>query len=168
VSQRGLVEELERANVAYARTHCEIPTARPARRLTVVTCMDARIDVLGVLGLDLGDAQVLRNAGARVTDDTIRSLTLSTHMLGVDTVVVLQHSKCALLGATDAELRQATGVPLDFLPIADHRTSLTADIERLASEPSLQSVALFAGMVFDVETGRIDELVRSERAAANP
>ena len=84
---------------------------RPGRHLAVVTCMDARIDVFAVLGLHLGEAHVIRNAGGRVTDDVLRSLALSSGVLGVDTAVVMQHTKCGLAGVTDAELRALTGAP---------------------------------------------------------
>ena len=73
----------------------------------MITCMDARIDVFAVLGLHLGEAHVIRNAGGRVTEDVLRSLALSCHVLGVDTVVVMQHTKCGLTGVTDEYLRES-------------------------------------------------------------
>src|SRR5882724_10732034 len=104
------------ANDAYAAARANVADARPGRRLAVVTCMDARIDVFAVLGLHLGEAHVIRNAGGRVTDDVLRSLALSSQVLGVDTVVVMQHTKCGLAGVTDEELQAATGADLGFLP----------------------------------------------------
>jgi carbonic anhydrase len=136
---------------------------RPAHRLAVVTCMDARIDVFAVLGLELGDAHVIRNAGGRLTDDVLRSLALSSSALGVDTVVVMQHTKCGLEGASEDELRARTGADLDFLPIADHEAALRADIERLSSTPYLSAVQRIAGFVYDVESGRVEDVVRWER-----
>ena len=136
---------------------------RPAHRLAVVTCMDARIDVFAVLGLELGDAHVIRNAGGRLTDDVLRSLALSSSALGVDTVVVMQHTKCGLEGASEAELRARTGADLDFLPIADHEAALKADIERLSSTPYLSALQRIAGFVYDVESGRVEDVVRWER-----
>ncbi len=156
-----LLDDLLAANEAATR-----PAAldqRPTRRLAVVTCMDARIDVFAVLGLELGDAHVIRNAGGRLTDDVLRSLALSSSVLGVDTVVVMQHTKCGLAGASDAELRARTGADLDFLPIADHEASLRADIERLSGTPYLSALRTIAGFVYDVETGRVDDVVRWER-----
>jgi carbonic anhydrase len=125
--------------------------------------MDARIDVFAVLGLELGDAHVIRNAGGRLTDDVLRSLALSSGMLGVDTVVVMQHTRCGLAGASDAELRARTGADLDFLPIADHEASLRADIDRLSSTPYLSALRSIGGFVYDVDSGRVEDVVRWER-----
>ena len=96
--------------------------------------MDARIDVFAALGLHLGEAHVIRNAGGRVTDDVLRSLALSTHVLGVDTVVIMQHTKCGLAGVTDEELRRLTGAGLGFFPIDDHAAALREDIHLLDDE----------------------------------
>src|SRR3954463_12895028 len=106
-----------------------VTDARPARHLAIVTCMDARIDVFATLGLHLGEAHVIRNAGGRVTEDVLRSLALSAHVLGVTTVVVMQHTKCGLAGVTDDELRRLTGADLGFLPIGDHAAALREDID---------------------------------------
>ena len=104
-----LISELLSANRGYAAARANVADPRPGRHLAVVTCMDARIDVFAVLGLHLGEAHVIRNAGGRVTDDVLRSLALSSGVLGVDTAVVMQHTKCGLAGVTDAELRALTG-----------------------------------------------------------
>jgi carbonic anhydrase len=125
--------------------------------------MDARIDVFAVLGLELGDAHVIRNAGGRLTDDVLRSLALSSGVLGVDTVVVMQHTKCGLQGTSDAELRARTGADLDFLPITDHEAALRVDIERLASTSYLSALRTIAGFLYDVDTGRVEDMVRWER-----
>src|SRR5918994_7840387 len=116
-------------NEAYASARAHVADPRPSRRLAVVTCMDARIDVFAVLGLHLGDAHVIRNAGGRITDDVLRSLALSAHVLGVDTVVVMQHTKCGLAGVTDEQLRTLTGADLGFFSIDDHAAALREDIE---------------------------------------
>src|SRR5438094_2361995 len=105
---------LHDANDGYASARANVADARPKRRVAVVTCMDARIDVFAVLGLHLGEAHVIRNAGGRITDDVLRSLALSSQVLGVDTVVVMQHTKCGLAGVTDDELRRLTGADLGF------------------------------------------------------
>jgi carbonic anhydrase len=125
--------------------------------------MDARIDVFAVLGLHLGEAHVIRNAGGRVTDDVLRSLALSSHVLGVDTVVVMQHTKCGLAGVSDDELRRITGADVGFLPIDDHAAALREDVELLASTSYLSPVKTIAGFVYDVESGEIDDIVRWER-----
>ena len=151
------------ANEGYAAARANVADPRPSRHLAVVTCMDARIDVFAVLGLHLGEAHVIRNAGGRVTDDVLRSLALSTHVLGVDTVVVMQHTKCGLVGVTDAELRNFTGADLGFFPIDDHAAALREDIELLAGTTFLEPLINIAGFIYDVESGEIDDLVRWER-----
>lgn len=151
------------ANAAYAASRATVADAKPSRHLAVVTCMDARIDVFAALGLHLGDAHVIRNAGGRVTEDVLRSLALSTHVLDVDTVVLMQHTKCGLTGVTDDELRRITGADMGFLSIDDHGAALREDLEHLSSKPYLQHVKVIAGFVFDVETGEIADVVRWER-----
>jgi carbonic anhydrase len=158
-----LIAELLDANRAHAATHVNVPDPRPSRRLAVVTCMDARIDVFAVLGLQCGEAHVIRNAGGRVTDDTLRSLALSTGVLGVDTVVVMQHTGCGLAGISDDELRARTGADLEFLPIDDHAAALREDVERLVRTPYLSALRLVAGLVYDMESGGLGEVVRWER-----
>jgi carbonic anhydrase len=125
--------------------------------------MDARIDVFAALGLHLGEAHVIRNAGGRVTDDVLRSLTVSTHLLGVDTVVLMQHTKCGLAGVTDDELRALTGSELGFLPIDDHAEALRQDIEVLIAKPYLEPLKVIAGFVYDVESGEVNDVVRWDR-----
>jgi carbonic anhydrase len=155
--------DLLAANRAYASARAKVRDPRPGRRLAVVTCMDARIDVFAVLGLQLGEAHVIRNAGGRVTDDVLRSLALSTGVLGVDTAVVMQHTKCGLAGVTDEELRRLTGSDLGFLPIDDHAAALREDIEALAATPYLSGLRAIAGFVYDVESGHLDDVVLWER-----
>ncbi|HVM55802.1 MAG TPA: carbonic anhydrase [Acidimicrobiales bacterium] len=154
------------ANAGYSAARAKIADPRPSRHLAIVTCMDARIDVFAVLGLHLGESHVIRNAGGRVTDDVLRSLALSCHVLGVRTVVVMQHTKCGLAGVTDAELQAATGADLGFFPIDDHAAALREDVDVIASTPYLAPVTMVAGMVYDVESGEIDGVVRWERPSA--
>ena len=156
------VARLLAANEAYAAARANVADARPSRHLAVLTCMDARIDVFAVLGLHLGEAHVLRNAGGRVTDDVLRSLALSCHVLGVDTVVVMQHTRCGLAGVTDEELRARTGADLGFFPIDDHRAALQEDVQLLAGTPFLSPMRAVTGLVYDVETGVLDDVVRWE------
>jgi carbonic anhydrase len=155
--------DLLAANGNYAAARANVADPRPSRHLAVITCMDARIDVFATLGLHLGEAHVIRNAGGRVTDDVLRSLALSSHVLGVDTVVVMQHTKCGLAGVTDEELRARTGADLGFFSIDDHTAALRDDIDLLAGKPYLTPVTTIAGFVYDVETGKIDEVVRWHR-----
>jgi carbonic anhydrase len=157
------ISRLLTANHSYAAARANVADPRPGRRLAVVTCMDARIDVFAVLGLHLGEAQVIRNAGGRVTDDVVRSLALSSHVLGVNTVVVMQHTKCGLAGVTEADLQKLTGANLGFYPIDDHVAALREDIETLASKTFLGPIKAVAGFVYDVDSGEIDDVVRWER-----
>jgi carbonic anhydrase len=157
------IARLLEANLAYVAARADVGDARPSRHLAIVTCMDARIDVFAALGLHLGEAHVLRNAGGRVTEDVLRSLALSVHVLGVDTVVVMQHTRCGLAGKTDAELRSLTGADLGFSPIADHASALQEDLDLLMATPYLQPVRLVAGLVYDVDSGEVGDVVRRER-----
>src|SRR5947209_12807780 len=129
------IDRLLDANHAYAAARANVADARPGRHLAVVTCMDARIDVFAALGLHLGEANVIRNAGGRVTEDVLRSLALATHVLGVDAAVIMQHTKCGLAGVTDEELRRLTGADLGFLSIEDHAAAVRSDVEALPATP---------------------------------
>jgi carbonic anhydrase len=160
------IRDLLAANHRYADSHARVGDARPSRHLAIVTCMDARIDVFAVLGLRLGEAHVLRNAGGRVTEDVLRSLALSVHAFGVDTVVVMQHTRCGLAGVTDEELRRTTGADLGFLPIEHHETALRDDISVLTTRDYLWPITTIAGLVYDIDAGGIEDVVRWERPAA--
>jgi carbonic anhydrase len=157
------IAQLLAANEGYAAARANVHDPRPGRHLAVVTCMDARIDVFAALGLHLGEALVIRNAGGRVTEDVLRSLALGSHVLGVHTVVVMQHTKCGLEGKTDEQLQDLTGADLGFLAIADHGEALREDIAQLTSTPYLSRINVVAGFVYDVESGRIDRLTRWDR-----
>ena len=157
------IAELLEANKAYAAARANVADPRPGRHLAVVTCMDARIDVFAVLGLHLGETHVIRNAGGRVTEDVLRSLALSSGVLGVDTAVVMQHTKCGLFGVNNEQLRELTGADLGFLPIDDHAAALREDVAVLAETPYLSRLHLIAGLVYDVESGELEDVVRWER-----
>jgi carbonic anhydrase len=135
---------------------------KPARRLAVVTCMDCRVDPDAVLGLSLGDAHVLRNAGGRVTNDVLRSLAISANMLGVDTVAIVEHSKCGLANSEET-LREKTGADVEFYAIDDVESALRADVERVAETPYLSAITTVTGHLYDIETGAVTDLVRWER-----
>ena len=157
------VQRLLDANAGFAEARASVADARPSRRLAILTCMDARIDVFAVLGLHLGEAHVLRNAGGRVTDDVLRSLALSCHVLGVATVVVMQHTRCGLAGVSDEELQRRTGANLGFFPIDDHGAALRDDIATLPTKDYLRPIEVIAGFLYDVETGEVDDVVRWQR-----
>jgi carbonic anhydrase len=157
------ITQLLAANQGYAAARANVADPRPGRHIAVVTCMDARIDVFAVLGLHLGEAHVIRNAGGRVTDDVLRSLALSSQVLGVDTVVVMQHTKCGLAGVTDDELRSLTGAEFAFFPIDDHAAALREDIALLTEKPYLSPLKMIAGFIYDVESGEVEDVVHWER-----
>lgn len=130
--------------------------------------MDSRICVPETLGLREGDAYVLRNAGARVTEEVLRTLVLAAHLLAVTRVLVLAHSDCRMTQATDEELHAAIlerGVDtrsLDFQPIADQEATLARDVQRIRSCPYLPAELVSAGGVYDVATGRITLTIPEE------
>ena len=125
--------------------------------------MDARLDVLRALGLDMGDAHIIRNAGGLATDDVIRSLIVSQQLLGTHEIVVIGHTGCGLLGADEDALRDRmaseTGEALDiaFGSFDDLDASVQASVERLRTHPWLKRVPVH-GLVFDVATGRLREV----------
>ncbi|MPZ98041.1 MAG: carbonic anhydrase [Dehalococcoidia bacterium] len=135
---------------------------RPRRRLSVLTCMDSRYTAQGVLGLALGDAHIIRNAGGRVTDDAIRSLVLSAHLLGTRGCVVIHHADCGLFQVSNEaihdRIREATGADasgIDFLPFADLEASVREDVTRLRESDLFPADYEVQGFTYDVRTGRL-------------
>jgi len=138
---------------------------RPRRNLAVLTCMDSRYTVHGSLGLPMGSTHVIRNAGGRVTDDAIRSLTLSAHALGTRGCVIIHHTKCGLYGNTNEGIHQmvkdATGADasgVDFLPFSDLEGSVREDMRRLAECAYLPEGYQVLGFTYDVDTGLLAEV----------
>jgi carbonic anhydrase len=153
------------ANERYAQdfSHAGLEP-RAARGLAILTCMDSRIEPLSMLGLRPGDAKILRNAGARVTDDVLRTLVLATYLLGVDRVMVIAHTNCRMAGTTEADVAAAVrdaGGPvsesLTFLVADDQEATLRDDVERVRSWPSLARLRV-GGFIYDVETGRLTQI----------
>jgi carbonic anhydrase len=151
------------ANDAYAATF-RLAGLEPlaARGLAVVTCMDSRIAPLEALGLRPGDAKILRNAGARVTEDVLRTLVLAVHLLGVDRVLVMPHTGCRMAGPTEEEIHysiaEQSGLDtrsLEFRTTTDQLATLRDDLQRLRSFPWIPAGVAVAGAVYDVETGRL-------------
>jgi carbonic anhydrase len=136
-------------------------SGRPAKGLAVVTCMDTRIDPLRALGLEPGDAKILRNAGARATDDVIRSLAIVVANLGVERVAVIVHTDCAMSKLSDEALRESVAAIVgdvgdwDPLAVPDQAATLQADLDRLRSSPLLPDDLVVAGFLYDVETGEL-------------
>jgi carbonic anhydrase len=136
---------------------------RAARGLAVVTCMDSRIDPLGMLGLSKGDAKILRNAGARVTDDVLRTLVLAVHLLGVRRVMVVAHTDCRMSKQTDAAvhaaIRTESGIDtrsLEFGTVDDQERVLHEDVQRIRSSPYLPAGLPVIGCIYDVGSGSLD------------
>jgi carbonic anhydrase len=135
-----------------------------AKGLAVVTCIDSRIDPLALLGLKTGDAKIIRNAGARVTDDALRSLVLAVNLLGVDRVCVVAHTECAMVGTTDEALRERIGARSgvdatgwEFLSSTDQLATLRQDIGRIKECPLLPSDLEVGAFIFNVHTGELAE-----------
>jgi carbonic anhydrase len=159
-----MFDDLLEANRRYRqRFHDPGVTGRAARGLGVVTCIDTRIDPLAMLGLHPGDAKILRNAGARVTDDVLRSLVLAANLLNVNRICIVQHTECAVIGSSDDQLRakvaEARGLDTDgwaFLGTTDPRATMRADIERVRACPLMPPGIEVGGFVFDVRSGALE------------
>ncbi|MBV9278720.1 MAG: carbonic anhydrase [Chloroflexi bacterium] len=155
------LEELLEANRRYSQGFDRGGrAAAPARRLAVVTCMDARIHPERLLGLDIGDAHVIRNAGGRVSDDVIRSLIISSRLLGTDTYLVIHHTDCGMQKHSNAEIRRmlreetsADASSMDFLVFTDLEQSVRDDVVKLRRSPYLRREVSVYGFVYDVQTG---------------
>jgi carbonic anhydrase len=153
------------ANETYAQGFrlAGLPS-RAATGLAVLTCMDSRIEPLPMLGLAPGDAKILRNAGARVTDDVLRTLVLASYLLGVDRAMVIAHTKCRMAAGTEDDVHAAVdeaGGPdtrsLAFLVTNDQEATVRADVQRVRSWPYLTRLRV-GGFLYDVDTGRITQI----------
>ena len=156
-----------KANRAYVDLHgtAHLPI-KPKTKVAIVTCMDSRLHVAPALGLALGDAHILRNAGGRVTEDMIRSLVISQQQMGTREVVLLHHTDRGAPTFTNPEfachLENVLGVDVkgqDFLPFTDVEESVREDIELLRKSPLIPDDVEISGGVYDVDTGRIHEVL---------
>lgn len=158
-------DELLENNKGYAETFAAagVP-APPAKRVAVLACMDARLDPARVLGLSEGDAHVIRNAGGVVTDDAIRSLAISQHLLGTEEIIVIQHTKCGMTTSTDEELARlledhaGQAPPFKGHTFADLEQNLRDSVKELRENPFLLEKDAIRGFVYDVDTGRLEEV----------
>lgn len=166
-SQAGF-EDLWRANEEYVKTfkYSEL-TGRAARGLAIVTCMDSRINPLSVVGMKSGDAKILRNAGARVTEDVLRTLVLATYLLGVDRILVMPHTDCRMAQEDEevihAMIEQQHGVDtrsLEFNTVVDQRAALSRDLARIRAFPLLPKNVAVSGAIYHVSNGRIEPIER--------
>lgn len=164
------LKKLQEANRAFTRSFDRGDLAMPpARGVAVLTCMDARLDPAKFLGLDIGDAHVVRNAGGRASDDALRSLIISSWLLGTREFVVIHHTDCGMLTFGDDDLRsrleRETGGDashLEFLPFSDLDQSVRDDVERIRSDKFLPPGVTVSGHVYDVRKGELRDVVPAE------
>ena len=138
-------------------------TAR--RGLAIITCMDSRISPLALVGMQPGDAKILRNAGARVTDDVLRTLVLATYLLGVNRILVMPHTDCRMASESESQLHETIekqfGVDtrsVEFRTVENQRDALAYDVTRIRSYPLLQSGVVVGGAIYDVATGKLEPI----------
>jgi carbonic anhydrase len=158
-------DEYLQNNEAYAAQFGGQLPLPPARHVAVVACMDARLNVYGVLGLREGDAHVIRNAGGVVTEDEIRSLAISQRLLGTTEIILIHHTDCGMLTFTDdgfkRSIQDETGIKPDWA--AEAFTDLAEDVRqsaaRIKASPFIPHKDAIRGFVFDVATGKLNEVV---------
>src|SRR6187549_2407440 len=163
-----LTDELLRNNEAYAASfeHGDLPLP-PGKKLAVVACMDARLDVHAILGLAPGDAHVIRNAGGVVTDDEIRSLAISQRLLGTKEIIVIHHTDCGMLTFTDDEFKRAiqddTGIKPSWAAesFGDLEEEVRQSMRRIEASPFVTKHESLRGFIFDVATGKLNEVTLS-------
>jgi carbonic anhydrase len=159
-------DEMLSANQAYSASFDkgELPTP-PARRTAVVACMDARLNVFGMLGLSEGDAHVIRNAGGVISEDAVRSLAISQRLLGTEEIVLIHHTDCGMLTFTDDEFKSSIQADTGLKPhwaaesFDDLETDVRQSVARIKASPFIPRTDQVRGFVFDVATGRLNEVV---------
>jgi carbonic anhydrase len=160
-----VTNELLRNNEAYARgfDKGDLPLP-PAKKVVVLACMDARLDVHKILGLKEGDAHVIRNAGGAATDDAIRSLVISQRLLGTEEVILIHHTDCGMLTFTDDEVKrqieQDTGIrpPFALEAFSDLEGDVRQSIARIKASPFVPHTQSVRGFIYDVKTGELREV----------
>jgi len=156
----SLLRNNDKHSSSFQKGHLPMP---PAKKLAVVACMDARLDVHKILGLEEGDAHVIRNAGGVVTDDAIRSLTISQRLLGTNEIILIHHTDCGMLtfkdDAVKAQIEQDTGIRPQFAleAFSDLDADVKQSIARIEASPFIPNKNV-RGFVYDVKTGRLNEV----------
>jgi carbonic anhydrase len=161
----SVTEELLENNKAYAESFDkgDLPIP-PAKGVAVVTCMDARLNVYGMLGLQEGDAHVISNAGGVITDDEIRSLAISQRLLGTREIILIHHTDCGMLTFSDDELKQQIQDDVGIKPhfpmesFSDLESDVRQSIARIQASPFIPHKDSVRGFVYEVETGRLREV----------
>jgi carbonic anhydrase len=160
----SVTDELLENNNRYAATFTGPLPLPPSRQIAVVACMDARLNVYGILGLQEGEAHVIRNAGGVVTDDEIRSLAISQRLLGTREIVLIHHTDCGMLTFTDDQFKRAiqdeTGIkpPWSAESFTDLHEDVRQSIARIQASPFVPHKDAIRGFVFDVATGKLNEV----------
>jgi carbonic anhydrase len=158
-------DEYLRNNAAYAAQFSGSLPLPPASHVAVVACMDARLNVYGILGLKEGEAHVIRNAGGVVTDDEIRSLAISQRLLGTTEVILIHHTDCGMLTFTDdgfkRSIQDETGIKPEWAAEAftDLNEDVRQSIARIKASPFIPHKDAVRGFVFDVATGKLNEVI---------
>jgi carbonic anhydrase len=156
-----LLANAERYAASFDRGDLPLP---PAKRIVVLACMDARLNPYGLLGLSEGDAHVIRNAGGVVTDDEIRSLSISQRLLGTEEIILIHHTDCGMLTFGDDEFRrqiqQETGIKPGWAveTFDDLEEDVRQSIARIENSPFIPKKDQIRGFIYDVETGRLNEV----------
>lgn len=158
-------DDLLERNASYAEAfeQGDLPLP-PARKLAVLACMDARLDVHGLLGLELGDAHVIRNAGGVVSDDAIRSLVISQRLLGTEEIILIHHTDCGMLTFRDDDVKDGiladTGLRPSFAleAFGELNDDVRQSIGRIRANPFIPNKDQIRGFVYDCATGRLDEV----------
>ncbi|MFA4928199.1 MAG: carbonic anhydrase [Patulibacter sp.] len=156
--------DLVRHAEAFTEKYSPYDTPKPRRKVAVVACMDARLDLFGMFGLEIGDAHLIRNAGGVVTDDVIRSLAISQRKLGTNEILLVHHTDCGQLTYSDDQLRDEllaeTGYKPQWSPesFSDIEADLKQSLRRVLASPFLLNKDQVRGFVFEVETGRLREV----------
>ena len=160
----SVTDDLLANNEHYAENYPGPLPSPPSGHLAVIACMDARLDIFGILGLEGGEAHVIRNAGGVVTDDEIRSLTISQRLLGTRSVILIHHTNCGMLTFTDDQFKAAIQQEVGIKPAwaAEAFTDLDEDVRqsiaRIKTSPFIPHTDDVRGFVFDVATGRLREV----------
>ncbi|WP_241387196.1 beta-class carbonic anhydrase [Rhodococcus sp. CH91] len=161
-----VTDDFLRNNEAYAAGFSGPLPLPPSKHIAIVACMDARLDVYRALGIEEGQAHVIRNAGGAVTDDVIRSLTISQRLLGTTEIVLIHHTDCGMLTFTDDEFTRAveedTGIRPPWAPdsFRDPAADVRQSLRRVEASPFVTATTSLRGFVFDVATGRLEEVER--------
>ncbi len=160
----SVTDELLANNADYSSNFSGPLPLPPAKGLAVVACMDARLDVYRILGLNEGDAHVIRNAGGVITDDEIRSLAISQRLLGTQEIILIHHTDCGMLTFTDDQFKKAiqdeTGIRPQWAAEAfpDLDDDVRQSIARIKASPFIPNKGSVRGFVFDVATGKLNEV----------